>query len=415
MKKINLLSIFSMVGLFFIGGCEKDNIRQSQEQEHNPSSRIKSVSNSSPVPLGSAATFAVLGATTVTNADSSILDGDLGVSPGTAITGFEAEPINTIEGPGTVTSGPGIVNGTIYADGPVAIQAQADALIAYNYLISQVQDTTMGAVYQLAGQTFTPGIYQFPSSANLQVGGTLTLDFQGNSDALFIFQIGSTVVTMTNSNMVAINTGDNNCVGANVFWAVGSSATIDGSSFIGTVIAHTSITMTSAANTSGTSTVSGRMLALNGSVTLVKSLISPCETSSSNEGGNNKCDDFVTGGGFIAAPNSPSNKIVKATFGVSGGIKNNDLRGQLSYRDQSKNGFRFKSTSITSYTEIDSVSREIKGIAKLDGAGAFAFTTIVTDNGEPGSNDFFSLSISNGYFSSGTLLGGNIQLHDKCK
>ncbi|HCS19395.1 MAG TPA: hypothetical protein DIW47_02340 [Bacteroidetes bacterium] len=407
MKKINLFSIVSIAGLFFIAGCAKDNERVG----YNQYSAVKAASTSS-VPLGSASTFAVLAATTVTNADASVLYGDLGVSPGTAITGFEPEPINTIEGPGTVTAGLGIVSEIIYAGGPVAAQAQVDAHIAYNYLISQTADVTLGAVYQLDGQTFTPGVYSFPSSANLQVDGILTLDFQGNSDALFIFQIGSTLVTMTNSNVVAINTGNTTCIGSNVFWVVGSSATIDGSSFIGTVIAHTSITMTSAGNTSGTTNVSGRMLALGGSVTMVNSIISPCASSSNNEGGNTKCDDFVTGGGFIIAPNSTS---TKATFGVSGGIKNGKLKGQLSYQDHTSNGFHLKSTKITGYTAIDSVTREITGNAKIDGKGSFTYTVIVTDNGEPGTNDFFSLAISNGYTASGTLEGGNIQLHKRCK
>lgn len=408
MKKINLLPILSFAGLFFIASCAKDNERGRFDQNSE-----NKASSSSSVPLGSASTFAVLAATTVTNADASVLYGDLGVSPGTAITGFEPEPINAIEGPGTVTAGLGIVSGTIYAGGPVAAQAQVDAHLAYNYLISQTPDLTLGAVYQLAGQTFTPGVYNFPSSANLQVDGILTLDFQGNSDALFIFQVGSTLVTMTNSNIVAINTGNTTCIGSNVFWAVGSSATIDGSTFIGTVIAYTSITMTSAGNTSGTTNVSGRMLALGGSVTMVNSIISPCSLSGS-EGGTTKCHDFVTGGGFITAPNSASSSNTKATFGVSGGIKNNKYRGQLSYQDHTSNGFHLKSTKITGYTAIDSVTREITGVAKIDGKGSFTFTVIVKDNGEPGTNDSFSLTVSNGYTASGTLQGGNIQLHKKC-
>ncbi len=412
MKKFNLFSIVSIVSLFFIAGCAKEDLLKSHNQ--NSESNFASMKSSSSVPLGSAATFAVLGATTVTNADASVLYGDLGVSPGTAITGFEPVPINTIEGPGTVTAGLGIVSGTIYAGGSVAAQAQLDAQIAYDYLISQTADTTLGAVYQLAGQTFTPGIYQFPSSANLQVGGILTLDFQGNSDALFIFQIGSTVVTMANSTVITINTGGTSCAGANVFWAVGSSATIDGSSFIGTVIAETSITMTSAGNSSGTSTVSGRMLALGGSVTLVNSIISPCEAATNNGVGNNNCYDFVTGGGYITAPNSSASTNTQATFGVSGGIKKNKFSGQLSYQDHTSNGFHLKSTKITGYSVIDSVTREITGMAKIDGNGGFSYTAIVTDNGEPGINDFFSLSISNGYFASGTLQGGNIQLHKNC-
>lgn len=271
------LSTLAIIAVAFTTGCKKDDY--SGRENANSGFSNKALSTQT-VPLNSASSFGVLAGTTVTNADSSIIYGDLGVSPGTAITGFEPEPINTIMGPGTVTAGAGIVEGTIYAGGPVAAQAQTDAAIAYDYLVAQVPGTIFGDVYQLDGQTITPGIYNFPSSANLQVEGTLTLDFQGNSDALFIFQVGSTLVTMSNSNVVAINTGKKTeCIGSNVWWAVGSSATIDGNSFIGTVIAYTSITMTNTGNESGATNVSGRMIAINGAVTMVKSLISVCSGS----------------------------------------------------------------------------------------------------------------------------------------
>ena len=277
MKTNRALVTLTVIGLVLFSGCNKDN--ELGYEPNSNSNPFKSAALST-VPLGSASTFGVLGGTTVTNAEESIINGDLGVSPGTAITGFQPEPINTIEGPGTVTAGLGLVSGTIYASGPVAVQAQVDATIAYNYLIAQVPGTIMGDVYQLDGQTFTPGIYNFPTSANLQVNGQLILDFQGDSNALFIFQLGTTLVTMSNSNVVAINTGNTtDCIGSNVWWAVGTSATIDGNSFIGTVIATTSITMTNTGNESGATNVSGRMLALNGAVTMVKSLIDVCGSS----------------------------------------------------------------------------------------------------------------------------------------
>ncbi len=365
--------------------------------------------------LGSASTFAVLGGTTVTNDGASLLTGDLGVSPGTAITGFQPEPINSIEGPGTVTAGLGVVNGTIYAGGPVAAQAHNDAVIAYNYLMAQVPDTTYSGVTQLNGLTFTPGIYSFAPSANLQVNGTVYLDFQGNSDALFIFQFGTTLVTMTGSNVVALNAGSETCSGSNVYWAVGSSATIDGLQFIGTVIATTTITMTSGAN------VSGRMLALNGAVTMIADTISVCDGTTG--GGDSTvvpkpCRDFVTGGGWITGSSDgygkKQDKNNKATFGVSGGIKNGNLWGQLSFTDHGKNGIKVKSTSVTNYQVIDLVTRKIEGIAKINGKRGFTYTVIVVDNGEPGRYDSISLVLSNRYTASGTLQGGNIQLHRKC-
>ncbi|MEX1274703.1 MAG: ice-binding family protein [Bacteroidota bacterium] len=363
-----------------------------------------SLSLTSAVDLGTASTFAVLGGTTVTNDGPSLINGDLGVFPGTEITGFDLTQ-NTISGPGTVTGGLGIVNGTIYAGGPVAEAAHIDAGLAYNYLVAQTPDVIYaGDGYQLDGMTFTPGVYKFDPSANLQVNGTVTLDFQGNSEALFIFQMGTTLVTMHDSKVIAINTGNPDCLGANVYWAVGSSATIDGAEFVGTVIAHTTITMTSAANLSGTSNVSGRMLALGGEVTMVTQNISVCGSGVIPPPDPPKpCRDFVTGGGWIGN---------KATFGVSGGIKNGKFWGQLSFNDHK--GMRVKSTEVTAYIYIDAVTRQIEGIAKINGKGSFPYTVVVSDNGEPGRNDSFSLEISD-YSISGNLKGGNIQIHKKCE
>jgi len=401
MKKKNyFLTTFAIESVILFAGCSKDEIDPLASKGISQESGVfmtNNTSSGSTVPFGTAINFAVLGGTTVTNDGASVINGDLGVSPGTAITGFQPEPINTIEGPGTVTSGLGVVNGTIYAGGPVAAQAHNDAVIAYNYLVAQVPLTTYSGVTQLDGMTFTPGVYNFAPSANLQVNGTVYLDFQGDNDALFIFQFGTTLVTMSGSNIIAINNNTDSCSGSNVYWAVGSSATIDGDNFIGTVVANTSISMASGAS------VSGRMLALNGAVTMITDTISVC---GSGGGGvtppNPPCRDFVTGGGWIDD---------KATFGVSGGIKNYKFWGQLSFNDHS--GMKVKSTSVTAYIVIDAVTRQIEGLAKINGEGSYAYTVIVVDNGEPGRDDSFSLVI-NGYSASGILEGGNIQLHNKC-
>lgn len=406
MKKI--LSALAVVTVAFMG-CNKDeNMRNGPDLAYERQNAIQAYALNTAVPLGSASTFAVLAGTTITNAETSVITGNLGVSPGTAITGFQPIPMNTIVGPGTVTSGLGLVNGTIYPGGVVASQAHNDAVIAYNYLVAQVPDVIFGDVYQLDGQTITPGVYNFPSSANLQVNGLLTLDYQGNSDALFIFQVGSTLVTMAESKIISINNPAQTCPGTNVYWAVGSSATIDGAEFLGTVIANTTITMTSAANISGSSVVNGRMLALGGAVTMVNSIISTCGTSGGGTIPLITCRDFITGGGWIV------NNDAKATFGVSGGIKNGKYWGQLSYTDHDKNGIKVKSKRVTDYIVIDPVTRQINGIAEVNGKGSFTYKVIVVDNGEPGINDTFSLELSNGYSASGIMKGGNIQLHVKC-
>ena len=191
--------------------------------------------------LGSAQRFAVLGGSTVTNTGSSVITGDLGVSPGTAVTGFP---------PGLV------VSGTIHGADAAALAAQDAVTTAYNSLVGQActQDLTG---QDLGGQTLTAGVYCFSSSA--QLTGTLTLNAQGNANAVFIFKMGSTLTTASASSVVLTNGGSP----GNVFWQVGSSATLGtGTSFAGNILALTSITVTTGAR------VTGRTLARNGAVTL---------------------------------------------------------------------------------------------------------------------------------------------------
>jgi len=204
-------------------------------------------------PLFSAGSFAVLGSSTVTNTGATVVTGDLGVSPGTSCTGF----------PAPCTGGPGVVSGTISTDASnknAAGLAQGDALIAYNalagekcgtHLTGKVLGTDAGAV------TLAPGVYCFDSSA--QLTGTLTLDAGSNPGAVFIFQMGSTLTTASNSGVHVINGGSD----TNVFWQVGSSATLGtGTSFTGNILAKASITLTTGAS------VSGRAFALTGAVTM---------------------------------------------------------------------------------------------------------------------------------------------------
>lgn len=202
------------------------------------------------VDLGSAADFGVLAGSTVTNTGFTIINGDLGLSPGTSITGFP----------------PGIVNGTIHQTDGVAAQAQLDLTDAYNDAAGRISTGTIAA--DLGGQILTPGVYTSASSIGLT--GVLTLDAQGDPNAVWIFQAGSTLTTASASQVVFIN-GAQAC---NVFWQVGSSATLGtGSDFSGTILALTSITATTGA------TVDGRLLARNGAVTLDTNTVtvSTCE------------------------------------------------------------------------------------------------------------------------------------------
>lgn len=156
-------------------------------------------------PLGAASSFAVLGGSTVTNTGPTVVTGDLGVSPGSAVTGFP---------PGIV------VGGSIHAADAFAAQAQIDATNAYNNLAAQACTTTFGVPTDLGGMILLPGVYCFASSA--AVTGTLTLNAQGNANAVFVFKTGSTFITATGASVVVINSGQN----CSVFWQVGSSATL---------------------------------------------------------------------------------------------------------------------------------------------------------------------------------------------
>ena len=190
--------------------------------------------------LGSAQSFAVLGGSTVTNTGLTTITGDLGVSPGTMVTGFP----------------PGILTGTLHAGDPVAFQAQGDLTTAYNACAGAVVTATLTG-QDLGGQTLTPGVYFFAASAPLN--GVLTLDAQGNPNAVFIFQIGSTLLAAINSSVDVINGAQ----AGSVFWQVGSSATLAaGVVFRGNILALASITLSA-----GTQ-VYGRALARTGAVSM---------------------------------------------------------------------------------------------------------------------------------------------------
>ena len=119
--------------------------------------------------------------------------------------------------------------------------------------------------------------------------------------------------------------------------------------------------------------------------------------------------DFVTGGGWITG--TPSGE--KGTFGVAGGIKNGALWGHLTYIDHGTN-MKVKGTGVTAYTVTGPTTRHIEGTAEIDGRSG-SYQVDVSDNGEPGRKDTFSIMLSNRYSASGLLIGGNIQLHQPCK
>jgi hypothetical protein len=198
-----------------------------------------------PVGLGTADSFAVLAGSAVTNTGSSTINGDLGLSPGTAVTGFP----------------PGTVNGSTHKTDAVAAQAQVGLTTAYNDAAARTPAVTVSG--DLGGMTLAPGVYK--SSSSIGLTGALTLDAQGNTSAVFVFQAGSTLTTAPASHVNLIN-GAQAC---NVFWQVGSSATLGTTTvFAGDILALTDISINNGV------TVSGRALARNGAVTLINDTIS---------------------------------------------------------------------------------------------------------------------------------------------
>ncbi|MGA3186529.1 MAG: ice-binding family protein [Bryobacteraceae bacterium] len=201
-----------------------------------------------PVPLGSDSTFTILAGSTVTSTGPTVISGNLGLSPGTAVSGFP---------PGTV------INGAIHIADSVARTAQIDLTTAYNNAAGRLTPTVIAG--DLGGSTLNPGLYQ--SSSSIGITGTLFLNGQGNTNSVFIFQIGTALTTASSSQIVL----EGGAQAANIFWQIGSSATLGTTSvFQGTIMAQASITLTTGAS------LNGRALARTGAVTLQgNSVINP--------------------------------------------------------------------------------------------------------------------------------------------
>jgi hypothetical protein len=221
------------------------------------------------VGLGSAASFSVLAGSTVTNTGPTTMFGDLGLSPGSSVTGAPH------------------VLGATHVDDAVSIAAKNALTTAYNDAASRPSNGSAGT--DLAGQVFLPGV-RTASSSLLLSSGAVTLDAQGDPNAVFIFQIASTLTTGSSTTVSLIN-GAQAC---NVFWQVGSSATLGtGTRFVGTVMALATITANTAA------TIHGRLLAQTGAVNLDTNTIttSNCPSSTTGTGGGTETATGTTGPG----------------------------------------------------------------------------------------------------------------------
>jgi Ice-binding-like len=244
------------------------------------------------VGLGEAASFSVLAGSTVTNTGPTTMFGDLGLSPGSEVTGAP------------------VVLGQTHVDDAVAIGAKNALTTAYNDAASRPSNGSAGT--DLAGQTFLPGT-RTASESLLLSSGTVTLDAQGDPNAVFIFQIGSTLTTEANTTVLLVN-GAQAC---NVFWQVGSSATLGtGTHFVGTIMASASISATTGA------TIHGRLLAQTGAVTMDTNTIttSNCASSVSGSGGGlETTTGGTTGGVTTVVPIAPAGPGTPAGAGPAGG------------------------------------------------------------------------------------------------
>lgn len=199
-----------------------------------------------PVLLGAADGFAILGGSTITNTGNSVINGDLGLHPGTAVSGFP----------------PATVNGAMHVSDAVAQQSKTDLTTAYGDAAGR--SSTATSPPDAGGQRLTAGVYGTGSVPSLGLTGNLTLDAQGDASAVFIFQIASTLTTATDSSISLIN-GAQAC---NVFWQVGSSATLGTrTAFKGTILASASVSLNDGV------TVDGRLLARGGAVTLINDTV----------------------------------------------------------------------------------------------------------------------------------------------
>ncbi|MFE2076280.1 ice-binding family protein [Streptomyces misionensis] len=267
-------------------------------------SPAQAVAIATPVPLATAASFSVLAGAGVTNTGATVISHDLGTHPNPSITGFP----------------PGQVLGAVHAADAVALQAKSDLVTAYNNAAGQATDFALAAGIG-GGTTLLPGVYTASSGVGLT--GDLILDAGGNPNSVWVFQIPEALTTATSSRVLLTN-GASPC---NVYWQVGSSATLGtNSTFVGTIMALTDIHVTTGTN------IEGRALARNGAVTLDTNRIflnscSTGTTSGTTTTGTTSGTTTGTTAGTTTGTTAGSTSGVVGGGLVSGGLVSGGLLG----------------------------------------------------------------------------------------
>jgi hypothetical protein len=413
-----LMTTLCVLAVVFIAGCNKDGNWNNPTDPANLKTNTVLAPVFGSVPLGVSGDFVILSKAGITDVPLSVITGNIGTSPisGSAITGITCPE----------------VTGTIYtvdASGPACrvispvmlTTAVLDMQTAYTDAAGRAA-TSAATVNVGAGSlidlTLAPGVYEWGTA--LSIVTDLTLN--GTATDVWIFKVAGTL-DIASAKSIILTGG---ALAQNIYWQVSGAVTLGTySHFEGVILAMTNIAMQTGAS------INGRLLAQT-AVTLDQNII----TVSGTTGGGTTvppvvCRDFVTGGGWINGTsngndhengkngkngkndkNDKNGNNEKTTFGVSGGLRDSVYWGQLTFNDHK--GVSVKSINVTNYIVVDAQTRQIEGLALVNGKDSVAYTVIVKDKGEKGRNDSFSLQLSNGYSVSGTLGGGNIQLHMKC-
>jgi hypothetical protein len=238
-KLLIALAVLSIGSAMLISGCKKE--------KEDPITIPDQTITMPTVELAGTAEFAILAGSAVTNTGATNITGNIGLSPGTSIGGFP----------------PGVLTGTININDNLATQAKLDAVAAYNNLAGRTSTDIVTLSGNIGGLTLTPGLYKSTSTLSIS-SGDLTFDAKGNTNAVFIIQIASSLTTTSDRKVILIGEAQ----ASNIFWQVGSSATFGTTSvFKGTVIAMQSITFNTGAS------LHGKAIARNGGVTMAGNVI----------------------------------------------------------------------------------------------------------------------------------------------